>query len=216
MKSQNLKIPDKDWLMALYSETWKQYAHEDQVAQTRGTIFTAILTSILAVLGVLSSSVIQAPCIDFNGYKIYFGLNLLGILWILVIWFLRSLTNSFEKVTLAGRGYVNARGATLRIIESVAGLGLIGPALFEDDWRDKSNKLKNDPKIQVYTNIPNTEKYANIPRYNFAGGFVFFSEVIKILRRVYLVIQIAGIVLIIIGSIGTLVNLHTYIKLICP
>lgn len=216
MKLQKLKTPDKDWLITLYSETWKQYTHEDQIAQTRGTIFTALLTAILAAIGVLSPFVISSPCVDINGYKIYLGLTFLGIFWILVVWFLRAITSSFERVTQAGRGYVNARGATLRIIESIAGLGLIGPSLFEDEWRDKSSKLKDNPKIQVFTNMPDIEGFTNIPRYNFAGGFVFFNEVIKILRNVYLFLQLAGAVLIIIGSTGTFLDLHTYVTFICP
>jgi hypothetical protein len=61
-----IKIADKEWLRMLYAETWKQYVHEDALAQTRGTIFTAILAAVVALLGALSVQIVKDPLLNYS------------------------------------------------------------------------------------------------------------------------------------------------------
>jgi len=198
-KTKTSKIPDNDWLKVLYTETWKQYIHEDQFVQNRGVLFTSLFTAILASMSVFSPLILGIGYAYFYNTKIHLGVILLGLLWFFVTMVLRQLTTYFEKITVAGRGYVNVRSATLRIIEHLAGLDFYGPAVFEDIWREKSSNDKDQKKIKVLTHTPQLERLSTILPYNFGGSFTFFRDVIKTLRRVYTFFQIAGIILIIVG-----------------
>ena len=74
------KIADSEWLRTLYVETWKRYEHDDTRAQTRGTIFTAILAAIMAFVGVFSIQVVKIPCPVPRQYEIAPGIVILGLI----------------------------------------------------------------------------------------------------------------------------------------
>jgi hypothetical protein len=207
------KLKDIEWLKILYAETWKQYVHEDTIAQTRGTIFTAILAAIVALLGALSIQVVKIPCSTLQNHAIAPGIVILGLFWFLASFVMDRLTTSFHNVTQAGRFYVNARGAGLRMIEAAAGLGVFGPATFEDAWREKSKGHIPGTDVTILVGVPEFEKLTVIPAYNFAGGFRFFSEVVGVFRKINAFLRYSGIMLILVGLFGQCLNLQSVVPL---
>src|SRR5438105_584716 len=105
MTKHRKKRLDKEWLKIIYIEMWKQYIHEDQLLLARGTIFVAFFTAILASPGLFTARILSLGCVNINQYKLHKGLIFLGILWVFIIAFLRSLTKDFEKVNKAGQDY---------------------------------------------------------------------------------------------------------------
>ena len=188
-----------DWLRTLYTETWKQYVHEDTIAQTRGTIFTAIFAALVTALGALTFQIVLIPCSLFLYTYIFApGIIALGVvLWISASHVLNPLIVAFDDVTRAGHRYVNVRGASLRVLEATAKLGPFGPATFEDIWRDLSDGKNPDIKISVLSG--ELQKVSTITTYNFKGGFFFLFQIIQVLFRIAAFLRFAGIVLILIG-----------------
>jgi hypothetical protein len=204
------KLEDTDWLRTLYVETWKQYVHEDTLAVTRGTVFTAILAAIVTVLGAFSIQVVKIPCPTGQHYEIAPGIVILGIIWIAASWVMGRFLTSFHNVTQAGRFYVNARGASLRIIEAEAGLGVFAPATFEDEWREKSKEHKGIPEAEV-TVLAGVPEFEN----NFKGSFWFLSEVVGVFRWINAALRYVGIALILVGAFGGYLKLQSIVPL-CP
>ena len=188
-----------DWLLTLYTETWKQYVHEDTIAQTRGTIFTAIFAALVAALGALSIQIVLIPCSLFlNTYIFAPGIIALGVvLLISASYVLKPLIVAFNDVTRAGHRYLNARGASLRVLEATAKLGPFGPATFEDIWRDLSDGKNPDINISVLSG--ELQKVSTITTYNFKGGFSFLFQIINVLFRIAAFLRFAGIVFFLIG-----------------
>lgn len=122
----HLTKPPSDWLKTLYVETWKQYSHEDNLGQRRTTFFLAIQAAILS-LGV----VLYKPAAERSDLFV-------GLLLTATGGFLSAMAISWRSATHAGRAYTSLRWFTLRAIERVEGLDLVGPASLEQAWRKHS------------------------------------------------------------------------------
>lgn len=204
-----------DWLRVLYAETWKLYIYEDTVAQTRATIFTAVLAAIVALLGALSIQVVKIPCLTIQSSGYAPGVVVLGLLWFSVSFLMERLTTSFDEATKSGQSYVNLRAANLRVIEELAEVGILGPASFEDLWRAKSKTATAGAHIDVLPDIPRLAKLATIRAYSFAGGFRFFADVVVVFRKINGFLRYGGIALILSGAFGYFLKFHDYVPL-CP
>ena len=193
-----LQHPTDEWLRLLYQETWKQYIHEDSIAQTRGTIFTAIFAALLAFLGLLTISIIKLPCsLLFEHFTFAPGFIGLGLLWISASYIVSPLITAFKEVTAAGHRYVNVRGATLRILEATARVGPLGPATFEDAWRTLSDEKNPEKKVTVLPG--DLQSVSTITGYNFRGGFHFLFQIIGVLRRASMFLRRAGWIITVTG-----------------
>jgi hypothetical protein len=123
------------------------------------------------------------------------------------------LNTAFYEATQAGHRYVNARGASLRIIEGVADLGPIGPSTFENLWREKSLGKNPDTKIIVLSGNGELEKLTEIWVYNFKGGFPFLYEVVAVFRRIIHFLRYTGIALVFVGALGSCIGIQRIVPL---
>jgi hypothetical protein len=74
-----IKDNDGAWLKILYVEAWKQYVHEDALAQARSNVFLVVQSVLLAFLASISTSVGKIGCATVFGFSFNLGLTLLAL-----------------------------------------------------------------------------------------------------------------------------------------
>jgi hypothetical protein len=192
-------FPERErWLQTLYAEIWKQYSHEDQLAQTRSHVFLVTQAALAAFLAGVSAPLFKLGCAKVDGANFHVGLFVLGVVWLVVGVFMWLLNDRFQKVTWAGRQYINFRHAHLRAIELATFGEHVGPALLEDHYRSLSKETVT--KIRPFAGLAEKSGVQAVGAievfpFNGYGGFAFLFFTSNIWRIVFAVLAASGLAL---------------------
>lgn len=183
----------QELLRTLYEEAWKQYSHEDNLFQSRNTIFLSLQTALIAILtGVSASliSLISSQPIAIRSLRVQIGFGALGLLVIVFAVFGFLLTQVWERLTHAARAYLSLRLSTARIIELQLGLDELGLVGIENRWSDWSKEnqeqISRDSTFWYPSGFEDTsgKQYEIRPRPK-AGGFDAHLRMISFVRRIW-------------------------------
>ncbi len=138
---------DEEWLKIMYIEAWKQYSHEDDLGQSRMTLFLAVHAALIAIVGAVAKPLADIEPLIINSHEFHIGLCILGVLAFLTGLFSLVLSGYWKVLTQAGRRYLNLRWIPIAVIEKVVGLDRINIANLEHEWREFS---RNNPGCVFY------------------------------------------------------------------
>lgn len=128
---------ENEWLKLIYEEAWRQYIHEDEMAEQRDSKYLTVLSIIFSAIGVIAAWLIPSfHDMDFSVVKnCYYILTMLVIVFVaLVIIFIFAL--HWRRVTETGQEYTKIRFDVAKEIEKKINIDItIG--------RDEEEKLKN-------------------------------------------------------------------------
>lgn len=208
----SLHTDDGAWLRTVYAEAWKQYAHEDTLAQARSNVFLVTQAILIAFLATISAPLFKIGCATFGSFQLHLGFVFVGCVWSLAGVFLGVLGKKFEAVNEVGKNYVDLRHVNLRAIERLAGLGNLGPALLEHDFR-AFRLSKKSGSFQPYAEHPQLSTYDDlrVAPYQGKGGFSYLNDVARLWGVIYVVITFIGILTLAMGMLAYVCGIDSYI-----
>ncbi len=210
MKKEKEKKPEpvnnQESLHAFYAEAWRQYSHEDNIYQSRNTLYLGVQAALLAIITGVTPALIGLEPLTFGSYKVAIGIMLFGITAIAFSILGISLTYNWEGLTHASRAFLSLRFSTAKIIENQLGMENIGLAGIENQWADWSREnqeqiIKNDAYWFPSGFTERTGKQIEIRPRPKLGGFDAHLGVIKLIRSAWYIIGAAGILCFIITSV---------------
>ena len=127
------------WLQVVYEEAWRQYNHEDNIAEQRDskylTILSLIFTAAGIVLSMLLSFLVEAESIGRK--ELVYTIGTLIIICLLLLLIIRFSVH-WRRVTNAGKNYTRIRLNAARDIEQLEAF----PVLLASDEEDRLKKLQ--------------------------------------------------------------------------
>ena len=126
----------EEWLKIFYSESWKQYIHEDSIFQSRNSMLLTLQGIFAGIIGTVCA-IIGNKIFDESQSKIILGstLVLTSILSMFLLRFWMRLTN-------ASGNYVNLRFSNALIIETYLDLADFGLASLEKSMKENISREK--------------------------------------------------------------------------
>jgi hypothetical protein len=193
------------WLRILYNETMKLYLHEDNISQTRNTLFLSIQSGLIAVLAAITPSllvidpvriIIEASSIDL----FIFGLimSLFSVVSLLIL-------ENWKAVNKAGHAHLKLRWAVIKRIEYAAHIPEeVCPATIEDAWIKFSNNPEN--KESKFIPFPDVPELCDIKldQKQKIGGWRSTEELMKIFSCLWFTLGILGLLLLILPNLNML------------
>src|SRR5881409_2069636 len=119
MSNDDSKIAS-DWLRKLYEEAWKQYSHEDNLAQSRTNFYATVHAALFALLAAVIRRLYDVGGATIFSYHVHLGLVFVGVVMIGVASLSLCLLHNWKDVMVAGRQYLDLRLATVLAIEALA------------------------------------------------------------------------------------------------
>jgi len=188
----------------LYTESWKQYSHEDITSHTKNTFFLTSHGAMLAILTGISSVLIKMEPLLLNNFKLYLGLILLGVFSSIIGMIGLIINRYWKQVNDVHRAMINVRWLTARAVEVELDLHTIGVASLEHEWR-KHIKISND-KYYPFTNHSKLSEH-NISSTFTIGGFDSIHGVIKSISFLWAIVVFCGINIL---SVSIWIALYSY------
>ena len=188
LKDLNVPKEDKEWLKVIYTEAWNQYAHEDNLGQSRFNFFLGIQTAFVALLAALFTALLGFESMDL---KIAF-ISLAGIAALFGI-FSCLFGAYWKEVTKAGQQYLNLRWIPIAVIEKLAQIEQIGIAGVEAEWRTFS---KQNPGVDYYP-FKDYKELENIylSSRQKVGGWDLMIKVIRWFQFIYFILALIFVVI---------------------
>lgn len=182
------------WLRTLYVETWKQYQHEDNVSQSRNTLFLGVQTALLATLAAVTGSFVKIDPITVVWGDLHIGFVLVGIFATLFCFLGLGLCDQWGAANRAGYAFLKLRWAVAAAIEHAAGLKELNLAGLENRWHQYSDDAED--KLKHFVPFPDIEALANIEldQKEETGGWLATGGFIKILRKLWYFLLLGAIV----------------------
>lgn len=171
---------ENEWLQLLYEEAWRQYVHEDEMAEQRDSKYLTIFSLIFSALGVILTMLITSIVeLDFSIIKncVYF-LGIQGVVFIILVIIL-LLTIHWKQVTEAGQEFTKIRFDVAKEIEQ-----------------------KIDIDISIAKNEEEKIKKIQAGKKTYIEGFESTKRIIRIFGVVTMGLLITNIVVMIIVAIA--------------
>ena len=182
-------VPDDSWLQHLYSESWQQYRHEDNLGLKRTAVFLAAQAGLIAILGLFASAILQSPS-ESAGAELHVDKLVAGIAIAIVSVVALMLLGVWRGVTKAGRQYLNLRWISARAIEVIKGLDPWGPAGLEDTWKREAEGA-DDSGVMLFPRHPALTKY-KLQRKVMIRGWNSLEWLMIILSVLWAAVFVAG------------------------
>lgn len=186
------------WKQHLYTEAWKQYCHEDNVAQTRNNLFMAVHTALISLLTFVAKPLFEIGTRQIGDQTVHLGMLALGFLAFVIGSFSFALDFYWSAVIAADRAYLNIRWCTAFVIEREIGLNKYGLASLEHVYR----KFSVENPAANFHPFPDSEELASIeiPILPKKRGWDTIQGSVTILKCVHALIIAVGVALIWFGS----------------
>lgn len=191
---------ENGWKQVLYTEAWKQYCHEDNLAHSSNKLFLSVHAVLVALLTLVTKPLIQAPTIDLFGVCIHGGVTVLGFLAVLVGVTSLALDQHWKSAISSGRAYINLRWCTAIVIENDINLGHIGLASIESNWRTYSNS-KPEEKYHPFSDLEALSAIV-LPHLPDTRGWGSMLKIVAVLEKVHWAILLGGMLLILMSISG--------------
>jgi hypothetical protein len=146
MNIQTDKSEDYSMLRTIYSEAWKQYDHEDNLAQSRTNVIIAVHTALIALLGIAIDPVTTRVQAGLSAED-WFLPGIAGGIMIIAGIMLVILSLNWRMMTITAQRYINLRWLPVIAIEKLAAVEEIGLASLEHAYRKFS---KENPEADWY------------------------------------------------------------------
>jgi hypothetical protein len=174
-------------LLVLYSESWKQYVHEDSMSHTKNTFFLSSHGAMLAVLTGVSSVLFNIDPFLYKCTTIYYGKAFLGVLAIVIGLIGIRINRYWCDVNEAHRAYTKARWLSAIAIESELKISGFGLANLEHHWKENTDANGFYP----YSDIPELAEHKIDIKHN-TEGYDSINAIIKLINILWWTIIICG------------------------
>lgn len=190
----------QEWLRTLYEQAWQQYDHEDNLYQSRNTLFLGLQAALIGILTSVSASLISIEPLTIRSFIVPIGLAVLGFLATVFAILGLFLTQAWESITHAARAYLSLRLSTARIIELQSGMDKLGLVGIENRWstwsRENQEQISRNPALWYQSGFVDTtgKQYEIRPRPR-SGGFDVHLRIVKLVKVVWYFFGFIGLLL---------------------
>lgn len=168
--------PTDDWKRLTYQHAWQQYAHEDNLAQSRTNAFLTVQGGLLLILASLTNPMLNFHRVMIGTHSVRLGPILLGSSATILALFAIVLARLWRRTAAAGDKYMHLRLDTALALEDDACLGTLGVAGRELAWKNGTLEIE----------VPMQHR-------NSMGGWAYLQVMSWVVTTLWSVILVAGI-----------------------